>query len=628
MRLFVARPCIRLVCNRIFHLLPKINKEEMSDLESKRKIHTCSECNKPPEDIRRAFNSAQCCCSCKPGKYDYIEDVVCKETDIEENEMKLLPLGEDGGKVLLIKQKGELHAIGTKCTHYGAMLHTGALGDGRIRCPWHGACFNIKTGDIEDYPGLNSLPCYQVNVDESGLVRVKAKRTDLDSNRRVKKMCEQDVNNNTTVVIVGGGPAAATCAESLRQEAFTGNIVMISKENAVPYDRVKVSKTFNINIEQAALRPQSFYNEHKIETKLGIEAIGLNTEENVVQLSNNEKLTYNYLFICTGGKARLPDTPGVDLSNIHVLRSYTDSHAINSKLSADKHVVILGLGFIGMEAAAYCVDKCASVTVIGRGTVPLEAVFGEEIGNRIRQQFEEKGIKFIFKNNIEEFIAKEKEAEEGGKQKKKAKDEESVVGKILLTDGEILPADIVIIGIGTTFYTDWLKDSPIKMLGDGSIAVDEYLKTNVENVYAGGDIAYAPVFGSNNISAAIGHFSLAHYHGKIAALNICAKSTPLNTIPFFWTTLFGKSYRYTGYGKPEKIKIYGSLENLEFFAYYIKGGKVIAMSSIGADPIVADFANFLHEGKSLTEAEVDKDPFGWIRNKPKNFEERFKNVNP
>lgn len=87
---------------------------------------------------------------------------MCKQEDINENEMKVLPLGDDGKKILLVKQKGELHAIGTKCTHYGALLHTGALTEGRVRCPWHGACFNIKTGDIEDYPGLDSLPCYKV----------------------------------------------------------------------------------------------------------------------------------------------------------------------------------------------------------------------------------------------------------------------------------------------------------------------------------------------------------------------------------------------------------------------------------------------------------------------------------
>lgn len=145
----------------------------------------------------------------------------------------------------------------------------------------------------------------------------------------------------------------------------------------------------------------------------------------------------------------------------------------------------------------------------------------------------------------------------------------------------------------------------------------------MENIYAGGDIAYAPILGSDDKFAAIGHYSLAHYHGKIAALNICNKNTALNTTPFFWTTLFGRSYRYAGHGIPDKIKIYGSLENLEFFAYHFKDGKVIAMSSTGADPVVSDFANLLHEGLSLTEEEIIKNPFGWIRNKPKDLLNRF-----
>ncbi|KZC13355.1 Apoptosis-inducing factor 3 [Dufourea novaeangliae] len=561
----------------------------MTELKSERKSYICSECNKPKGDIRPSRNNLKCCCSCKPGKYDYIEDVVCNESDIKDNDMKLLPLGDAGDKILLIKQKGELHAIGTKCTHYGALLHTGALGDGRIRCPWHGACFNIRTGDIEDYPGLDSLPCYKVHVDDSGLVRVRANRKDLGLNRRVKHMCEQDPSNQTTVVIVGGGPAGATCAETLRQENFTGNIIMICKENVVPYDRVKVSKVLDFDVEKAALRPQSFYKDYKIDVKLSVEAIGLNTSEKSIALSNNEKLIYNYLFISTGSKPRMPEVPGANLSNIYVLRNYTESHEIHSKLSANKHIVVLGLGFIGMEAAAYCVGKCKSVTIIGK----------------------EKGIKFILGNNIAQFIAKE--------------DDGNTVGTVLLTDGTVLPADIAIIGIGSTLYTDWIKDSSIQMLEDGSIIVDKHLKTNVENVYAGGDIAYAPLFGSDSTTAAIGHYPLAHYHGKIAALNICAKTTALNAIPFFWTTLFGKSYRYAGYGKPDKIKIHGSLEKFEFFAYYIKDGKVTAMSSVGADPVVSDFANFLHEGKSLTEIIINKHPFDWIRSKPKDLVDRFQN---
>ncbi|XP_011055207.1 PREDICTED: apoptosis-inducing factor 3-like [Acromyrmex echinatior] len=539
----------------------------------------------------------------------YIEGVVCKEEDINENEMKMLPLGKNGKNILLIKQNGELHAIGTKCTHYGVPLHIGALGEGRVRCPAHGACFDIKTGDIVDYPGLNSLPCYEVCVGKTGLVHVRAKSTELNSDIRVKDMSARDPENTKTVIIVGGGPSGATCAESLRQEGFTGRIIMICRENVIPYDRVKVSKKLNFDVHSATLRSPSFYKKHNIETKLRVKAIGLDTTENTVKLSNNENFVYDYLFICTGSKPRMLNVPGANLSNIFVLRDYTDSQGVQALLSPKKHVVVLGLGFIGMESAAYCIDKCASVTVIGWDTVPFREIFGAVIGNRIKKEHEAKGVKFIFKNNIKQFIPK--------------KGEENVLAKVELTDGQILPADIVIVGIGSTFYTEWMKKSSVTMRDDGSIPVNKHLRTNVENIYAGGDIAYAPIYGSDDTFAAIGHYALAHYHGKIAALNICCKETSLKSVPFFWTTLLRRSYSYAGYGKPISIKIYGSLDKLEFFAYNLKGGKVIGISSVNADPVVADFANLLYEGKILTEEEINTDPFGWMRNKPKNLSTRF-----
>ncbi|XP_008207189.1 apoptosis-inducing factor 3 [Nasonia vitripennis] len=535
---------------------------------------------------------------------DYVEDVVCKETDIQENEMKIFSLGKDGGEVLLIKQKGELHAIGTKCTHYGAKLNTGALGEGRVRCPWHGACFNIKNGDIEDYPGLDSLPCYKVSV-ANGQVRVRAKHSDLLANKRIKDMCKLKEDHPETVVVVGGGPAATTCVETLRQEGFQGRIVMVCKEDALPYDRILVSKTLNLDPQQKALRPQSFYDEHNIETKLKNAATGLDIKRQIVTLSDGEELHYNHLFIATGSKPRKPDLPGVTLQNINVIRNYTDSHKVNKELGSDKHVVCLGLGFIGMEMAATCVDKAASVTVIGRDPTPFQHVFGKDIGSRIKKQFEEKGIKFIYETSINRFLPKE--------------DNPDVVGTVELKDGRILPADIVILGIGSTLYTRWMKDSGVNLLDDGSVQVDKYMRTSVPNIYAGGDIAYAPVYCAG-ISAAIGHFALAHYHGKIAAMNICKKETPLRAVPFFWTMLFGKGYRYAGYGKPDKIKIHGSLEDMKFFAYYFKDGKVVAMSSSGRDPIVSDFANLLYEGKNLTEEEVEKDPTAWMRNKPQDLQ--------
>lgn len=528
-----------------------------------------------------------------------VEGVVCKTEDINENEMKLLPIGDQGHKILLIKQKGELHAIGTKCTHYGALLHTGALGEGRVRCPWHGACFNIKTGDIEDFPGLDSLPCYKVSV-YNGQVKVQAKQKDLVANKKVKEFVTCQINDPKVAVVVGGGPAGATCVDNLRQEGFTGRIVLICKEPVLPYDRVKVSKLMDFEIEKSLLRPQSFYDERNIQTMLNLEATELIPSEKTIKLNNGQSLKYDYVFLATGSKARTLSIPGSNLQNIFVSRNHDDAQKIFKKLSKDKYVVVLGLSFIAMEVAAFCVGKVKSVTIIGKDNVPLKPVFGVKIGERAKQAHEAKGVQFIFNQTIAKIIS----------------NDEMKVSQVELTDGTVLPADIVILGIGSTFYTDWLKSSGIEMLENGAIVVDKYLKTNIDSVFAGGDIAYAPVFSSNNESKTIGHFAVAQYHGQIAASNICGKNRELRTVPFFWSALLGNNYRYAGSGEAEKIKIYGSVEGFKFFAYHIKNEKVVAMSSVGTDPIVSDFANHLYEGKTLTEKEIEDDPTAWMKNKP------------
>ncbi|XP_011296982.1 apoptosis-inducing factor 3 isoform X2 [Fopius arisanus] len=533
----------------------------------------------------------------KKNESEYVEGIVCKESEISENEMKVLPLGDEGGKILLIKQKGEIHAIGSKCTHYGALLSTGVLGDGRVRCPWHGACFNIKTGDIEDYPGMDCLPSYKVSV-TNGDIKVQAKRTDLKDNRRVKEFTGQ-LDCEKTAVIVGGGPSAATCAGTLREEGFLGRIVMIAKEPLLPYDRVKASKDLEYDVEKSLLRSQSYYDERQIETKLSTEAVSLDTTAKTVQLSNGETLRYDYVFIATGSKPRRPDVPGSDLRNIFVLRDQADATAIVKQLSPEKNLVVLGLSFIALETAAYCSNKVASVTIVGRGRTPLKPVFGEAIGNRVREEFESKGIRFKVETNIQKFIGRE----------------DGTVHQVELATGEVLSADVVIVGIGSTLYTDWMKGS-VDMRDDGSVVVNKHLETSAKGVYAGGDIAYAPVFIANDESSTISHYQLAQYHGRIAALNICGKNTALRTVPYFWTMLFGKGFRYSGFGSASSVSIYGSLEELKFFAYYYKNGKVIAMSSVRMDPIVSEFAEYLSEGKTLTQEEVEADPTGWMKNKP------------
>lgn len=180
-------------------------------------------------------------------------------------------------KVLLVKDmKGEVTAIGTKCSHYGAPLIKGALGDGRVRCPWHGACFNTKTGtlikfiyncaphflqnsgDIEDFPGLDGIPCYEVR-DVSGKLVVRARRKDMEANKRTCTMVAKESSNQKTAVVIGGGGAGASCAETLRQQGFTGHVILVSQEKHLPYDRPKLSKALDAEAGNLALRKEDFY---------------------------------------------------------------------------------------------------------------------------------------------------------------------------------------------------------------------------------------------------------------------------------------------------------------------------------------------------------------------------------
>ncbi|XP_050069359.1 apoptosis-inducing factor 3-like isoform X1 [Anopheles maculipalpis] len=525
---------------------------------------------------------------------DFIEAVVCQDADIGENQMKQVELGE--GKVLLVRQNGKLTAIGNKCSHYGAMLVTGALGDGRVRCPWHGACFNVETGDIEDFPGMDSLPCYRVTVGEAGDVKVRAKRTELATNKRTRLMAKRVAQDERTYVVIGGGPSGATCAETLRQEGFTGRVVMINKEPALPYDRVKVSKTMDMNLEKCLLRTQQFYDDNDIEVMLGTAVTKLDPTTRELTLDNGYKIRYDKAYIATGSNPRRPPIEGADLGNVCVLRTAADAKQVNDQLGPEKRIVILGTSFIGLEAAAYCVNKVAKVTVIGRGAVPLKESFGDAVGKRVMELFVEKGVEFVMNSGIRRCIG-----------------EAGTLKQVELSDGTVLDADVCIFGIGSTLFTEFLQDSGIALNRNGSINTDQYLETNVEGVYVGGDIANAPVLSNSGQQATIGHYPLAQYHGRVAAFNMIGKATPLQTVPFFWTVLFGKSFRYCGYGTPDEVIVEGDLAALKFVAFYIgKGGRVIGMSSCQRDPVVAQFAEYSSQGKVLHKDDLTPNPFGWI----------------
>lgn len=428
---------------------------------------------------------------------------------------------------------------------------------------------------------------------------MKAKRSDLEANRRVKPMSLYNNQNSSTFIVVGGGPSAATCVETLRQNGFSGRIVMVAKENALPYDRVKISKALDTPVERLQLRNDEFYDKNDIEVYKGVEATKVDTCEKTVTLSNGYCIKFSSLYLATGSKSRHLPIPGKDLKNVFTLRTFSDGAVIHAAIgqNVDKHVVILGVSFIGMEAAAYCVGKAKSITMIGRDDVPFKPVFGQAVGASLMKMFVDKGVEFKMRTNI-----------------KKCNGQNGNIVSVELDNGCILPADILIMGVGSTFNTEFLVGSGITIDADGSLPVDDMLNTNISGIFAGGDIAKAPVYSHGGKKASIGHYGLAHYHGRIAALNMLGKNVPLKAVPFFWTLLFGKSIRYCGYGKFHSMHVEGDIENLKFVVFYFdESGKVISMASCQRDPIVAQFAEYLSQGKVLYSNDLSPDPFAWVK---------------
>ncbi|XP_021366051.1 apoptosis-inducing factor 3-like isoform X1 [Mizuhopecten yessoensis] len=522
---------------------------------------------------------------------DVIEAVVCETGDLQDGVMKEVALGD--GKILLVKEGDDIHALGAQCTHYGAPLAKGAYCKGRVRCPWHGACFNVRTGDIEDYPGLDSIHTFDVSVAE-GKVKVKGSKAALKTFRRQRNMCKAKEDSTDSVLIIGGGPASVVCAQTLRQEGFTGQVSIATKEEHLPYDRVKLSKAMDVKPAAIALRDEDFYKNADINILTQKEAEAVDTEKKSVQFKDGSTQTYGSLVLATGGSPRVLPIPGIDLGNVRMLRTPADANFI-AENAVGKNVVIIGSSFIGMEVAAYLADKAASVSVVDIIKTPFQLVLGDKVGALLKQMHEEHGVKFYLERGIKEFSG-----------------EDGHVTEAVLSDDTRLPADLCVLGVGVVPTTDFLKSSGLTM-NRGFIPVNEYMETSHPGVYAAGDIVEFPLFTEGNKSVNVQHWQMAHAHGRTAALSIVGKKTEISSVPYFWTVMYSKSVRYTGYGVGyDDIVFHGDVEALKFVAFYTRDDDVVAVASLNFDPLVSQAAELMAKGQKIKKSEIQEKPDTWV----------------
>lgn len=368
--------------------------------------------------------------------------------------------------------------------------------------------------------------------------------------------------NSGTFVIVGAGLAGGGAAATLRQEGFEGGIVLIGAEPQPPYERPPLSKEYlrgESPFETALLQPAGFYEENDIETRFGVRVTRVDSAERMVQLDGGEHVTYDRLLVATGGRNRRLPIQG--LEGIYDLRTVDDARRIRADITPGRKAVVVGMGFIGSEVAASLRQSGVEVAVVDRNEVPLRRVLGEEVGRVIGDIHRDEGVSMILEDRVASF-------EGAGR-----------VERVTTERGRRIECDFVVVGLGTEPVTDLLAGTGASI--DNGVVVDEYLRTNVEGIYAAGDIAnqYHPVFERN---IRVEHWQNALNQGPAAARNMLGRDEPYGEIPWFWSDQYEHNLQYAGFHTEwDELIVRGSMEERNFVAFYRKDERVLAAVAIG-----------------------------------------------
>jgi apoptosis-inducing factor 3 len=343
-----------------------------------------------------------------------------------------------------------------------APLVDGIVVDDTVRCPWHHACFDLRTGEALRAPALSSLACWSVEQ-RDGTIFVLEKRPRAELSRPAKaagKTLER-------IVIIGGGAAGFAAAERLRREQYRGNIVMLSNDDAAPIDRPNLSKDYlagNAPEEWIPLRPDSFYSENGIDLRLKANVTGIDARSREVVLANGSKVPYDRLLLATGAEPVRLSIPGANQPHVRTLRSLADCRAIIERAKTARRAIVLGASLIGLEVAAALRARKIEVHVVAPEKRPMERILGTQIGDFVRSLHEEHGVVF----HLEETAS-------------------AIDGKqVKLTGVDALQADLVVAGIGVRPRIELAEKAELAV--DRGVVVDAYLETSAPGIFAAGDI--------------------------------------------------------------------------------------------------------------------------------------------
>ena len=370
------------------------------------------------------------------------------------------------------------------------------------------------------------------------------------------------------IVIVGAGLAGANAAVELRAEGFRGRLVLLGDEETLPFGRPPLSKTY-LRAEEPLdawfVRPADWYDANEVELRRGASMSRVDTDAKEIWLQRGERIRYDHVVLCTGGRPRTPALPGIHLPGVHVLRTVADCDAIKHVAKPRTRAVVVGMGFIGSEVAASLNALNVSVTAVLSGRSPLETVLGAEAGAVMAGIHREHGVELIPQDAVVAFEGEER------------------LKRVRTKTGVRIECDFAVVGAGIEPNVEPVAATSVAL--DNGILVDARCRTNVAGIYAAGDVAnhLHPIFGRVRVE----HYNNAEKMGAAVARSILGDDRPYDYVHTFWSDQFEHKLEYVGHAaKWDQFVVRGSIEDRKFLGFYLTDGILRAAVGLnrGGDP--------------------------------------------
>lgn len=369
----------------------------------------------------------------------------------------------------------------------------------------------------------------------------------------------------TTVVIAGAGHAAGQAVATFKQNKFDGNIVLVGEEAFLPYQRPPLSKKFlagELPAARLAFRPASFYDDPQIEVRLSTRISCINRGGRCLQTTDGSKISYDKLIIAFGARARRLSLDRADLAGVHYLRSIEDVDGIRAEIAAKSRLVIVGAGYVGLEVAAVCRQLGVDVTVLEIADRVLNRVVSPQVSAFYQQEHAAHGVKLMLSTGLAGLRGKNR------------------VESVETDDGQSIPADFVVVGIGAIPNTELAASAGLDV--DDGIVVDDQCRTNDPDVYAIGDCTSHP----NSIYDRRMRLESVHNaleQAKTAASNICGRETHYSQVPWFWSDQYDLKLQIAGLSQGfDQVVLRGNPAARSFACLYLENGRLIAVDAINS----------------------------------------------